>query len=493
MGSQPSSYPHGFAHGVAIRGVPVLNSYAGNVFWVSSGGGSDGNPGTFDKPWATWAYAITQCTADNGDLILLKAGHAETVSAAGGITMSKAGVAVLGLGMGADRATITFGTSVSASILVTGASCSIENVLGTSGVDQLTQPFDIRAADFYGDIAWRDTADNVEAVRAVLTTAAADRLHLKLRYRGRTGGSHCVAAATLVGVDVGDLDVNLSGKFSTSGIQFATTACTEITIYGYMYNSGTTDGSKNVVDTITGSTWYSTIDDGAAGTTFTGGSGAAASAKQAVPAADSTANAFMRDVVGNKTDAVLTATGTTKSILAYVKTALANVGFLADAAAYVSGTTTSLMSYVKGLADLQERVAVSATAILADGTTIFTIAGGPIQIQSLISECVNGGDSAASTVQYSNTVTGLSAQTISNASGSVANAAAHATVSLIGTALATAAVYNSKGANLGMTNQGGIICGVGIITTVIGGANSTTGTWRHILRYKPLVSGVTVS
>jgi len=30
-----SNFPHGFAHGVTIRGVPILNVYSGNVFWVT--------------------------------------------------------------------------------------------------------------------------------------------------------------------------------------------------------------------------------------------------------------------------------------------------------------------------------------------------------------------------------------------------------------------------------------------------------------------------
>ena len=67
------------------------------------------------------------------------------------------------------------------------------------------------------------------------------------------------------------------------------------------------------------------------------------------PAADSTANVVPADVTGDKTDAVLTAIGTTKSILAYAKTALQNVGFLADAAQTTVGTTFSLMSYIKSL------------------------------------------------------------------------------------------------------------------------------------------------
>ena len=83
--------------------------------------------------------------------------------------------------------------------------------------------------------------------------------------------------------------------------------------------------------------------------------------------------------------------------------------------------------------------ATTATAAtMVNGHTIFTVAGGPILIQGLVSTCVTGNDGTASTLQYSVTPTvGAGAQTISAASASLASAAAGATVSLIGTALST--------------------------------------------------------
>ena len=41
-------------------------------------------------------------------------------------------------------------------------------------------------------------------------------------------------------------------------------------------------------------------------------------------------------------------------------------------------------------------------------------------------------------------------------------------------------------------NPGTILAPIGTITAVIA-AGSTTGTWAHYLRYKPLATGVTVS
>ena len=135
--------------------------------------------------------------------------------------------------------------------------------------------------------------------------------------------------------------------------------------------------------------------------------------------------------------------------------------------------------------------AVSAAAVMVNGNTIFTVTGGPILIKTMVSVCVTANNGTASTLQYSVTPTvGAGAQTISNASGSLANAAPGASVSLHGTALTTAATHNVNGPNLGMTAP--MFCPAGTITMVIG-TGSTTGTWRHYIYYTALANGVTVS
>lgn len=126
-----SNFPGGFAHGVNIRGLPLLNTYAGNVFWVDSNGGSDGNKGTFDRPFATIDYAIGRCTANNGDIIMVKAGHSEDPLVS--ITMDVAGVWIYGLGWGGDRPTVTFGAA-GAELAMSAASCRVSNIRFDLGV-----------------------------------------------------------------------------------------------------------------------------------------------------------------------------------------------------------------------------------------------------------------------------------------------------------------------------------------------------------------------
>lgn len=98
-----SSYG-GFADGIIIRGMPLLTLYPGNVYWVDSNGGG-GSKGTFANPVATILEAHALCTTDNGDIICVKPGHAESPTAT--VDFSKSGFAIVGLGFGDNRPTIT--------------------------------------------------------------------------------------------------------------------------------------------------------------------------------------------------------------------------------------------------------------------------------------------------------------------------------------------------------------------------------------------------
>ena len=124
-----SNYPGGFANGITIRGMSVLNMHPNRVFWVdSNNNGSNNNPGTFDKPFATIAYAAsTACSANRGDIVMVKPLHAETITAATTV-MSLAGVSVIGLGVGNQRPTLTFTTATTAAFAITANDCYVENI-----------------------------------------------------------------------------------------------------------------------------------------------------------------------------------------------------------------------------------------------------------------------------------------------------------------------------------------------------------------------------
>lgn len=248
-----SNYPNGFAEGVNIRGMPLLSSYPGKVFWVSSTTGSNGNAGTFDRPWSTIDYAIGRCTASKGDIIVVKPGHIETVTAAGGIALDVAGVAIIGLGVGSIRPTVNFTTAVGASVAVTAANCTIINVLFTGGVDALTNPISVAAADFaLLECEWRDVTG--QATDVVLTTAAADRMYIRgLRYDGATAAGTNAGIAIVGGDRIVIEGLRMDGNFAVGGVDIRTTATTDIEVRDVVFRTRNA-ADVFMIDTVTAST-----------------------------------------------------------------------------------------------------------------------------------------------------------------------------------------------------------------------------------------------
>ena len=259
-----------------IKGANIAAVVSGNCYYVSSASGSDLNSGeNWDEALATIDAAIGKCTANNGDRIYVAPGHVEDIVAAGGITCDIAGVEIFGVGIGNDRPKLTFKTDTAASLLVTAASVKIVNIIGIAGIDALTNPIHVQAADCLIDVDWRDDSPTVEAARAILGNASADRLKIYLRYFGQTGGDACVNAVRLVGTNDAEVFVEFYGLASTSVVEFHTTPCTNVTVKGRSYNQGTSNFSKIVVDTATGSTWSWNGWDGEACSNCSGGQDAA--------------------------------------------------------------------------------------------------------------------------------------------------------------------------------------------------------------------------
>lgn len=138
-----SNYPGGFPYGLTVRNMPVAMAFPGKVFWVDDAG-SDGNPGTFDRPYKTIDAAIGHCTAGRGDIIMVKAGHAETITTA--ITMDVSNVAIIGCGCGNSRPTITPNGAIDA-ITMTADGCMVANLIfAVPGTDAQTSDVNIAAA-----------------------------------------------------------------------------------------------------------------------------------------------------------------------------------------------------------------------------------------------------------------------------------------------------------------------------------------------------------
>lgn len=514
-----------FLGGVNVSGVPTMGisnlpGSNGNYWFVDSVTGSDGNVGSADSPLATTKQAITMATANNGDVIVWCPAHAETISAAGGITVNKAGLTFWGWGQGKQSPTFTSATSTAATFLISSANTTIGGSVNTiCNIASQVTFFSVTAANVTITATHYDTSASIGALIYITTSAAANQFTANINYFGFTASVIGTSMISLVGGSNANIYVDAYGAWSTAVVNFATTAVVNCQITGLFYNYNTAL-TKNVVDTITGSTWTVIGYDGIGGYNFDGGSGKAVAANDAattttalnVPTANSSANTTVTQVVGNKTDSAVTTFGTTGSVIAYlgglfsdiaVPSANAStnvnmrdaIGNKTDTELFTPSSTGSLAAYAKGTVDVVEKGAVSSqVGVLSTGTTIFTIAGGPIELVYIMSMCTTGADATAATLLYTTIPTGLSAVPISLASGSIANAPVNATITYAGTGSAAACVYNAGGTALlaSTVAASAVIIPPGVINITIGSGPTTTGTWKHFIRYRVMGPGVTV-
>jgi hypothetical protein len=203
-----TTFPKGFANGLNVRGMPLVQSQPGAIFWVSNAttllvgqkSGSDGNRGTYDAPFATIAAALSACTAGRGDIIFVKPGHAESINDATTLALNVAGVAIVGLGSGANRPTLTFGTTTAANIPVTAADMSIQNFLFKCNFAAVASVFTATSTNTPTDFAvegceFRDVASNKNFVSIITGNATANSMD-GLRFVGNRISSLGTTAAT---------------------------------------------------------------------------------------------------------------------------------------------------------------------------------------------------------------------------------------------------------------------------------------------------------
>ena len=97
----------------------------GAVHWVDSVTGNNSYPGTEAQPLATLTQAITNATANNGDIIIIKSGHTETLTSA--VTISKAGLKIFGIGSGSAAPRFTVNAAIDG-ITVTANNVELNNL-----------------------------------------------------------------------------------------------------------------------------------------------------------------------------------------------------------------------------------------------------------------------------------------------------------------------------------------------------------------------------
>ncbi|MHA2065992.1 MAG: hypothetical protein ACXABY_16595, partial [Candidatus Thorarchaeota archaeon] len=268
---------YGWEAMVIVQSLPGARP-EGNIWMVDSGASdaadtadTDIHGTSWEKPFATLNYAISRCTASQGDIILLAPGHAETITTtatASGTTttevgVDKAGIHILGIGSAALRPTFTF-TATAGQIAVLAANVTIENILCVGNIANLT---DMITADADSDgltiknCEFRDSGAALECVAMIdLATTIDDVTIDGCRFFSTDTNDGGLAGIRFAGTGARARIVNnyFRGDFNTAAILASAGALTDLYIAHNIINNIDLAADNNCISmnaTATGAIW----------------------------------------------------------------------------------------------------------------------------------------------------------------------------------------------------------------------------------------------
>lgn len=162
----------------------VIALSEGNTYYVNSGSGASGNPGTKGKPKATLDQAVNLCSA--GDTIVILPGHSESISAAGGAAIDVAGLTIIGLGNGSRKPQITFDTVATATMTISAANQRFVNIDFIAGFADITACIPITASNItFVGCTFKDGGANLNFVDFITVATGLEHLHFyECHFRG---------------------------------------------------------------------------------------------------------------------------------------------------------------------------------------------------------------------------------------------------------------------------------------------------------------------
>ena len=199
----------------------------------------------------TAAIADSNVVASRGDFLIVLPGYTQTMTAAGTVTVSKAGLTILGVGEGNLRPTISYSTSTAASFDVTAANVAIDNLIFTmTGIDALTAGINVSAAGVtFRNCRIVNASASAQATLCLLTTAAADRFKFVNSEVTGTTDAGTTTAIRLVGGDSAVIENStFFGAYGAGNgaIENITTACTNLKLLRNFINNATAASTKAI-------------------------------------------------------------------------------------------------------------------------------------------------------------------------------------------------------------------------------------------------------
>ncbi|MCK5017176.1 MAG: hypothetical protein KAS32_08895, partial [Candidatus Peribacteraceae bacterium] len=200
----------------------------------------DGEHGhSFTKPLATLNFAVSLCTANAGDVILVAPNHTETIqdtgTASGTVTdelvIDVAGITIIGIGKNSARPTFTFDGATDAACVITAApDVTIRNMIFVGGIEDLANLMTVDGTSdglTLENCEFRDGGTAIlETIHQVNLATGADRVTINnCRFFTFAGGSSTLSNIEVAtGVDMLTVtncwfkgDVNTDGMIDGSG------------------------------------------------------------------------------------------------------------------------------------------------------------------------------------------------------------------------------------------------------------------------------------
>jgi len=124
----------------------------GNIWYVDTGASGKGTTSAYgyssDAPFSTVAAALDSGNLASGDIVIVAAGHTESITAAAGWDADTAGITIKGLGVGDLRPTITLSTANTADIDIDAANITFDNLRFVANFLDIAAAIDVNAAGF---------------------------------------------------------------------------------------------------------------------------------------------------------------------------------------------------------------------------------------------------------------------------------------------------------------------------------------------------------
>jgi len=241
----------GLAYNVDVLGLLGLGGVA-TVWYVDSAEATGTEDGT---SWATAtdtldeAISLAGVVADDADIILVAAGHSETLTAADGVDCDVAGITIIGLGNGENRPLFDY-TNANGEFVIGTDDVAIHNLQFLANVTDVTTAINVETGSenfvidncrFYVDSTGTD-----EFTDAITTTADCDNGRItNCRFEMGAGGAD--AAIQNVGCDYLEISGNIiTGDYATACIEDKTTASIWVTIKDNVLVNGTVGGAAGL-------------------------------------------------------------------------------------------------------------------------------------------------------------------------------------------------------------------------------------------------------